>query len=125
MIDQNSGPVATSLERPLGANLEPVLRENCDRLSSISWFRADWQRGGALTGFATFQDENDGPRDVVVKLPVPPREKLWLNRLQSAGDVAPRLYASGDELGGYDMAWVVMERFGRVTRSAMSTGGPR
>jgi len=98
-------------EPSLGANLEPALRETCQgRLSCVRWFRTDWQRGGALTGYATYQDDGGNAQPVVVKLPVGPGERLWLERLQVAGDVVPKLYAHGRSLGGYDLAWVVMER---------------
>lgn len=107
-------PADAGLNGPFGAQLEPVLRQQCgDRLSAISWFRTDWQRGGALTGYATWAGGDAAPRDVMVKMPVPPRERLWLQRLQDADDaepVVPRLYAQGEALGGYDLAWVVMER---------------
>lgn len=97
-------------EAPLGAALEPVLRACCEnRLSSVGYFRTDWQRGGASTGYATFQD-NGVSVPVVVKFPVPPVEMEWLRRLSDTPSVAPRLLASGAELGGYDLAWVVMER---------------
>lgn len=103
-----SQPMAAA--SPFGANLEPVVRQHCEgRLSRISWFRTDWQRGGALTGYASYRDDDDVEQPVVVKLPVVPRERRWLVHLQES-DVAPRVYAHGEELGGYDMAWVVMER---------------
>jgi len=99
---------------PFGAQLAPVLLDQCDgRLSSINWFRTDWQRGGALTGYATWTGDEGEAYPVVVKMPVPPRERLWLARLQQTDGqppVAPRLFAHGDALGGYDLAWVVMER---------------
>lgn len=96
---------------PLGAALEPILQRACEgRLSRVTWFRTDWQRGGAATGYATFADNGDAPQPAVVKLPVPPRERQWLVRLQQAEDVAPRVYAHGESLNGYDLAWVVMER---------------
>lgn len=95
----------------MGVHLEPVLRKTCNgRLSSINWFRTDWQRGGALTGYAHYQDDDGLDQPVVVKMPVPPVELAWLKRLQEAPDVVPRLHASGEALNGYDMAWVVMER---------------
>lgn len=95
---------------PFGADLEPVVRNHCEgRLSKINWFRTDWQRGGALTGYATYEEDDQATREVVVKLPVPPRERRWLIQLQGH-DVVPRVFAHGEELGGYDMAWVVMER---------------
>ncbi len=97
-----------------GANLEPALRTACnDRLSEVRWFRADWQRGGALTGYAAYCDDAGDEHEVVVKLPVPPVERKWLVRLQDSNtvtDVVPRLFQYGDELGGYDLIWVVMER---------------
>lgn len=91
--------------------LEPVLRSVCDdRLSEVSWFRTDWQRGGAVTGYATYKDDDGEARPVVVKLPVPPCELQWMSALQGFEDVVPKLYAGGEMLGGYDMAWLVMER---------------
>ena len=98
-------------EAPIGATLAPVLRNACGgRLSEIGWFRVDWQRGGALTGYATYQDDRDGNVPVVVKLPVPPVERIWLQRLQAFPDLVPRLYEHGTALNGYDMVWIVMER---------------
>lgn len=98
-------------EGPFGTMLEPVLRSVCgDRLSAVSWFRTDWQRGGAATGYASYRDDEGTDRPVVVKLPVPPCELQWLTALQPFEDVVPRLYAGGEMLGGYDMAWVVIER---------------
>ncbi|NJL31419.1 MAG: hypothetical protein HC898_07175 [Phycisphaerales bacterium] len=77
---------------PMGAMLEPVLHQACDgHLSGINWFRTTWQRGGAATGYATFRDEAGIDQPVVVKLPVPPNELFWLEHLQQAGDVAPKL----------------------------------
>lgn len=98
-------------DAPFGASLEPVLRKACDeRLSAINWFRTDWQRGGALTGYATYRDADGVDAPVVVKLPVPFVELDWLRRLQDADGLVPRLFAHGVELGAYDIAWVVMER---------------
>ena len=114
--DASPGPRDTSTDLPaspnvpFGGNLEPSLRRSCDhRLSAIRWFRTDWQRGGALTGYATYRDEQDVEQSVVVKLPVPPTELRWLRRLQGH-DVVPTLYASGEAVNGYDFAWVIMER---------------
>ncbi len=98
-------------EGPFGRMLEPVLRSVCeDRLSEISWFRTDWQRGGAATGYATYKDDAGDEQPVVVKLPVPPCEFQWMRIMQEAQDIVPTLYAGGEVLGGYDMAWMVMER---------------
>ncbi len=100
---------------PFGAQLEPALLQACGgRLRDLHWFRTDWQRGGALTGYAVWAEDGEEDEQVVVKLPVPPQELRWLQRLQpdqhEAGDVVPRLFADGTTIGGYDLAWVVMER---------------
>ena len=94
---------------PFGEMLAPVLLELCNgKLADINWFRTDCQRGGAFTGYATWTDET-GEHNAVVKFPVPPKERRWLVQL-SSDDVTPRVFAHGSELGGYDLAWVVMER---------------
>lgn len=103
--------------RSLAASLTPELVRACDgKLSNVSWFRTDWQRGGAATATAELTDEVDGPHRVVVKLPVVQRELIWTRRLQGpdgeAHGVTPRVYYSGDELGGYDLAWLVIEHLG-------------
>ncbi len=97
--------------QPLGGYLGECVQRTCNgRLSEIRWFRTDWQRGGALTGYATYRNDNGEEQPAVVKLPVPPREREWLVRLQQASDTVPRLYAHGDSLNGYDFAWIVLER---------------
>jgi len=96
--------------QPFGATLAPVLLSCCaGRLTNLQWFRTDWQRGGALTGYADWTDDQGLQRPAVVKMPVPPGERRWLVQL-SCDEVTPRVYAHGCELGGYDLAWVVMER---------------
>jgi len=101
--------------RSLAQGLADILIDSCDgRLGQISWFKADWQRSGAATGTAKFKINDDSYKQVVVKLPVVQRELLWTRRLQDDNEknlVIPKLYASGDTLGGYDMAWIVIERF--------------
>ncbi len=99
----------------MATNLLPALREACDgHLGPVSWFRADWQRGGASTGTAGWIGADGTTRDVVVKFPVIPSELFWTRRLQSADGAAPKviphLYASGTSLGHYDLAWMIMER---------------
>ena len=105
--------VQSSVSTPFGAQLEPALRQVCEgRLSPVRWFRTDWQHGGALTGYSNYQEDLSSEialHPVVVKLPITPNELRWLLRLQDAHGVVPRVYAHGDCLGGYDMAWVVME----------------
>lgn len=109
-VDLSSLPDLAAGRTHFGANLEPALCAACDdRLSEVRWFRTDWQRGGAMTGYASFNCDGI-EQAVVVKLPVPPAERRWLVRLQDGEDVVPRVFHHGDELGGYDMAWVVMER---------------
>jgi len=107
----------------LGVSLGPVLRQVCDgRLSEIEWFRASWQQGGAATGYATWSDTAGRQRPVVVKLPVGSIEHSWTLRLgaveperyddeSSETLPTPRVLAGGEVLGGYDLAWLVMERF--------------
>ena len=98
----------------LAQSLGHQLIEACDgRLSDISWFRADWQRGGAATGRASWRRDDGSAREVVVKVPVGPRELFWTRRLQVAnGDPPPtvaQLLASGRALGPYDLGWIVIE----------------
>jgi hypothetical protein len=101
----------------LAASLAPILTQVCDgRLGEITWFKTDWQRGGAATGLSTWRlDDDPVPRKVIVKLPVVQRELLWTRRLQGLPTadtcVVPRLYASDLTLGGYDLAWIVIEKF--------------
>ncbi|MDP7029727.1 MAG: aminoglycoside phosphotransferase family protein [Phycisphaerales bacterium] len=99
----------------LATNLLPVLRDACNgHLGDVSWFRADWQRGGASTGWSTWTTDQTPPRDVVVKFPVVPSELYWTRRLQSPDGsppaVVPHLFASGTSLGHYDLAWIIIER---------------
>lgn len=103
-------PLPDEAASPLGAALAPVLIEITGRrLSQPRWFRTDWQRGGALTGYAIWTDDEGRSREVVVKMPIPPVERRWLVQL-STDEVTPRVFAHGRELGGYDLAWVVMEK---------------
>ena len=102
--------------RSLATSLLPHLEEACGGcLGDVIWFKADWQRGGAATGRGTWTSEGNSPAEVIVKIPVRPRELIWIDRLQhpDCGDelpVVPRLYASGTSLGGYDLAWIVIEK---------------
>lgn len=95
----------------LGPSLEPQLKHACaDALRDIRWFRTDWQRGGAATAYAKHVTTDRGVLDVVVKLPVGPREYRFLTGLSETDAPTPRVVFKGLELGGYDFAWVVMER---------------
>ncbi len=111
----------------LASTLDPQLHQACDgRLGPISWFRATWQHGGAGTGFSTWSlpDPSCGHREIpcVVKMPIGYSEYFWTKRLglvhphewdepRSLALPTPRVLAAGFELGGYDLAWIVMERF--------------
>jgi len=99
--------------RHLAETLAPVLAEACQgRLTEVTWFRTDWQHGGAATGTALFKVDDAASVAVVVKLPVVHRALLWMRRLQNGyGLVVRRLYASGGTLGGYDLSWLVIEHF--------------
>ncbi len=109
-------PQAALAGGTLGEQLTPLLRQACDgRLGTVAWFKADWQRGGARTGKALYRDDEKGEVSVIVKIPVGPKELLWNRRMQPCAldryGVTARLYASDEELGSYDLAWLVMERF--------------
>ncbi len=113
--------------RALAESLAGPLAELCDaRLSEIRWFRTDWQRGGAATAHATWRDRpGEAARRVVVKLPVNNRELTWMRRIQDPDSIdpatggclrtapdpthAPRLFASGERLDHYELAWIVIE----------------
>ncbi len=114
----------------LASALEPVLHHACHgHLGPVSWFKADWQRGGAGTGFSTWRMNTPSgkPREVpcVVKMPIGYTEYFWTKRLglirhdewdepESLTLPTPRVLSAGFELGGYDLAWIVMERFSNV-----------
>ncbi len=100
----------------LGDRFAALLHEACGgRLGPISWFRTDWQRGGARTGRSTFRTDEGGEASVVIKIPIGPTELLWNQRLQpnerDAYGITARLFACGQSLGNYDLVWIVMERF--------------
>ena len=101
----------SSIPSSLASSLEPALRKQTNnRVDNIHWFRTDWQRGGAATGFATWAGE-DGQTDVVIKLPVNQRELIWTRKMQGPCGVVPLLFASGEQLNGYDLTWMIIERF--------------
>lgn len=108
--DSPSGPLIDAHE--LGSALEPALLEACGgRLSGLRWFRTDWQLGGAATAYGSFlRSPGNPPVDVVVKLPIGPKEHRLLVGLSATPAPTPRVAAHGTEIGGYDFAWVVMER---------------
>lgn len=106
----------------LASALGPLITSTCaPHLSHIEWFRATWQRGGAATGRATWTRTDTHQVPAIVKLPVGPVEHRWTTLLGRTDDDAwlepasdslctPRVLASGQVLGGYDLAWLVIER---------------
>ncbi len=96
----------------LAHELAPAIQDACDqRLSNIRWFRTDWQRGGAATGYADYAHDCGKQTEVVVKLPIGPAELRVLRDLGTNDDCpTPAVVAAGLELGGYDLGWIVMER---------------
>lgn len=102
--------------------LAPALIETCEgRLSHLEWFRAPWQHGGATTGFGLWTLTDGRQREVLVKFPVGHIEYLWTLRLGAVDAEewdspaalalpAPRVLAAGEELGGHDLAWIIVER---------------
>ncbi len=109
-LPEGTAPVARAAH-DLGPQLEPLLLAAGEgKLSDIHWFRTRWQRGGAATAHATY-DPGDGPREVVIKFPVGPREYRVLTELSASSDApTPRIAMHGTELGGFDFAWIVMEQ---------------
>jgi len=111
----NTSPAHTD-SRTLAASLAPLIAQACDgRLGDITWFKTDWQRGGAATGRSMFTNAQGHAVPVVLKLPVVQRELLWTQRLQNGTfseddhPPVPRLFAHGETIGGYDLAWIVIE----------------
>ena len=106
----------------LAIGLAPAMRDMCDgKLGDIEWFRSTWQRGGAATGFSTWELSDGSRVNVIVKLPVGPREYAWTVGLGAVESDAwhtkeamllpvPRVVAASEMLGGHDLAWFVIER---------------
>ena len=104
----------------LASSLGPLITRTCEpRLGHIEWFRATWQRGGAATGRATWTRADGQTVPVVIKLPVGPVEHRWTTILGAVDEEnwrdaesrsTPRVLAAGEVLGGYDLAWLVIER---------------
>jgi len=107
----------------LAAALEPELRDACaGHLGEVSWFTTPWAHSGAGTAFTTWIMPGREPIECVIKLPVGYSEYAWTKRLglvraddwertESHAIPTPRVLAGGYELGDYDFAWIVMEKF--------------
>lgn len=99
------------------------------RLGKVNWFKSAWQAGGASTGYSTITQPDGSTHEVVVKLPVGPSEYRWTALLGGGrthdGSLCegltdhtvpapchstPRVLACGTYLGGYDLAWLVVEK---------------
>ncbi|MDX2146157.1 MAG: aminoglycoside phosphotransferase family protein [Planctomycetota bacterium] len=118
---QNPEPIPSD-QHGLAIALEPTLRQACDgRLSDVGWFHSGWQHSGAETGFATWTMRDGRRVDVVIKLPISPNELRWTSLLGGVREEefdapqhrdlpVPRVFRSGDQLGSYDLAWMVVER---------------
>ncbi len=108
MIESAKSMIPSSL----ASSLEPVLiTQTNNQLSDIHWFRTDWQRSGATTGFAKWTSIDGEESQVVIKLPVVKKELRWTRRMQDANGISPKLFASDEKLNGYDLAWMIIERF--------------
>lgn len=91
--------------------LAPSLIEaSGERLSDLRYFSTDWQQGGAVTAYAKWRHDDGSIRDVVVKAPVGPVEHRFTSALGEMDAPTPRVPACGEELGPYDLAWLVIER---------------
>ena len=119
----------------LGVHLGPALHEACgDRLGEIEWFRSAWQRSGAATGRTWWRLPSGDVIPAIAKVPVGYLEWRWTTELGAADPMrwdapdeplppVPRVLASGYELGGYDIAWLVVERVaGTTLRDALGHG---
>jgi aminoglycoside phosphotransferase (APT) family kinase protein len=114
--------------------LVPALFEACggpDRLRNLTWFRSEWQRGGGSTAFAVYIHEDGAEMPVVIKLPVGFNEQQWTRRLADLQrldntPITPRVVACGTQLGGHDLAWLVIERLpGRPLAAGLDEGAIR
>ena len=103
---------ATGVPHDFGPQLEPALQQACGgKLHDIRWFRTDWQHGGAATAIGAYECvPGEPPREVVIKLPVGPKEYRFAVGLNATDAPTPRIAAHGLEIGGWDLAWLVMER---------------
>lgn len=104
----------------LAVSLGPALVHQCrGRLTNPEWFRSTWQHGGAATGFAHWNNDDGTQTDVLVKLPVGPVEFRWTTQLSNErhDQATARVIASGKAIGGYDLAWLVVERLDGQTLS--------
>ncbi len=94
-----------------GSALAPSILSVCDgRLADLRYFKTPWQQGGAATAYGSWRCDDESVLEVVVKAPVGPVEYRFTRVLGEKGAPTPRVAACGDELGAYDLAWLVIER---------------
>lgn len=128
MPDEDDGPHAVDevdglvISGGLGQALGPALHEACgDKLGEIVWFSTPWQRSGAATGYTHWRLPDGSVIDAIAKVPVGYREFYWSTKLGETDPMqwlsfeaehlpVPRVLAGGTDLGGYDTAWMVVER---------------
>jgi len=136
---EDDGPHSLREVGGLGESLGPALHDECgDKLGDIEWFSTPWQRSGASTGYTHWRLPDGSVIDGIVKVPVGYREWYWSTKLGETDPMwyrspeaehlpVPRVLASGTELGGYDVAWLVVERVaGSSLKSELESGvGPR
>jgi hypothetical protein len=120
--DADDGPQAVHEVGALGPALAPALYEACgDRLGEITWFTRAWQRSGAATGHTHWRLPDGSVIDAIAKVPVGYREYYWSTKLGETDPMlwdapeaehlpVPRVLASGVELGGHDVGWVIVEK---------------
>lgn len=130
----HAAPPPSRGHTPLAQALAPALVRECGgdgRLSNLTWFRSDQQRGGGTTASAVLRGDDGREAPVIVKLPVGYQEWKWTTRLaalqeQDERPVTPRVLKCGLELGGHDLAWLVIERLpGKTIGNSMDEGTVR
>ena len=105
----------------LARSLGPMLREQCEgHLGELEWFRTAWGRSGAATAKADWTLPDGRAVPAILKLPVKPVEYRWTRDMgtadlrrwdEAATHPTPRVLACGTQIGPYDLAWIVVERF--------------
>ncbi len=110
MADDTHEKASVSPEQ-FGASLAPSLIDACGgSLSDLRFFTTAWQQGGAATAYGAWCHDDGTEREVVVKAPVGWTEFQFTRDLGARNAPTPRVAACGDELGAYDLAWLVIER---------------
>ena len=121
-VHHGTGPLGGSVGSAAGFSLShglgPALIDACggeQRLKNLAWFRSEQQRGGGSTASAVLISDDGAEQPVIIKLPVGYQEWKWTTKLAELQrlderPITPRVLKSGLELGGHDLAWLVIER---------------